>query len=483
MRNEDSKPETVHKEREHKDDELFSNPMQRGFERILTPFQEFIRDTTTASVFLLICTIAALLIANSPLSADYSALLHTRIGVTVNGVGFSKDLHHWINDGLMALFFFVIGLEIKRELLAGELQNVRLAVPVLAAAVGGMIVPALIYAGLNAGTASESGWGIPVATDTAFALGILALLGRRVPAALAAFLTALAIIDDIGAVLVIAVFYSDAISVPHLMLAFLFLSGLVFLNLLGVRHAFPYLLGGGLVWLAMLESGVHATVAGVLVAFTVPARPRRGPSWFLGRARRLMDRFENLEQGKARRGQADAGILAAEDQHAVVERIQETAHEVTTPLQLWVRTLEGPVALLILPVFALANAGVPVKLSALPALLADPITLGIVLGLVVGKAVGITAFCWLAVKAGVGELSAAMNFRHVIGIGLLGGMGFTMSIFIAGLNFETSPGQLLTAKSAILLASLIAGIVGYLWLNTVAPRRYDAAGKSFRHAG
>jgi NhaA family Na+:H+ antiporter len=481
MRNGGSKSKTVNQER--KDEELFSNPMQRGFERILTPVQEFIRDATTASVLLLICTIAALLIANSPLSAEYRALLHTRIGVTAGDFTFGKDLHHWINDGLMALFFFVIGLEIKRELLAGELQNIRLAIPVIAAALGGMIAPALIYAAFNAGTASAHGWGIPLATDTAFAVGILALLGRRVPPALAAFLTALAIIDDIGAVLVIAVFYSDAISMAHLLLACMLLGVLVFLNLLGVRRAFPYFLGGGMVWLAMLESGVHATVAGVLVAFTVPARPRRGPFWFLGRTRRLMDRFENLEQTKARDGQADAGILAAEDQHAVVERIQETAHEVTTPLQLWERTLESPVALLILPVFALANAAVPVDLSALPALLTDPITLGIVLGLVLGKAAGITGFCWLALKSGFGELSTAMNFKHVIGVGLLGGMGFTMSIFIAGLNFETSPGQLLTAKSAILLASLIAGIFGYVWLYTAASRRGDAAGKSFSQAG
>ncbi len=483
MRNENSKPETSGEEREHKDDELFSNPMQRGFEKILSPFQEFIRDTTTASVLLLICTIAALMIANSPLSAEYRALLQTHVGVIAGDVSFSKDVHHWINDGLMALFFFIIGLEIKRELLAGELQNARLAVPVIAAAVGGMIAPALIYAGFNAGTTSTHGWGIPVATDTAFAVGILALLGRRVPPALAAFLTAMAIIDDIGAVLVIAVFYSDAISLLPLLLAVVLLSGLVFLNLLGVRRALPYLLGGGMVWLAVLESGLHATVAGVLVAFTVPARPRRGPFWFLGRTRRLMDNFEKLEKSKARNGQGEAGILAAADQHAVVERIKKTTHEVTTPLQLWERTLESPVALFILPVFALANAAVPVKLSTLPALLTDPITLGIVLGLVVGKVVGISGFCWLALKSGIGELSASMNFRHVIGIGLLGGMGFTMSIFIAGLNFEASPGQLLTAKSAILLASLIAGILGYLWLYVVSSRRFGMAGNSLRQAG
>jgi len=470
---------SAHEERA--DAELFSNPMQRGFEKIVTPFQGFIRDETTASVLLLICTVAALVLANSPWSKAYTTLLHTRIGVSVGDFIFDKDLHHWINDGFMALFFFVIGLEIKRELLAGELQNVRLAIPVIAAAVGGMTVPALIYVGFNTGTASSHGWGIPLATDTAFAVGVLALLGRRIPAALAAFLTALAIIDDIGSVMVIAVFYSDAISLAHLLLAFIVLAGLVLLNLLGVRHAVPYFLGGSLVWLAMLESGVHASVAGILVAFTVPARPRRGPFWFLGRTRRLMDKFENLEQRKEHSAQGTASILAAEDQHAVVERIQETANEVTTPLQSWERTLERPVALLILPVFALANAAVPVSLAALPVLLTSPITLGIVLGLVIGKAVGITGFCWLALKTGFGDLSPAMNIKHVIGIGLLGGMGFTMSIFIAGLNFETSSEQLLTAKSAILLASMIAGLCGYIWLRVAASARSDG-GDEPRHS-
>ena len=465
---------------EHKEEERFSNPLQRGFEKILSPFQEFIRDETTASVLLLICTVAALLIGNSTWSGVYHAFLNTPLGVIAGDVILEKSLHHWINEGFMALFFFVIGLEIKRELLAGELQNSRLAYTVIAAAVGGMLVPALIYAIFNGGTVSAHGWGIPLATDTAFAVGVLALLGRRVPLALAAFLTALAIIDDIGAVLVIAIFYSDAISLSHLLLAAGLLGGLVVLNLLGVRHAVPYLLGGGMVWLVMLGSGVHATVAGILVAFTVPARPRHGPFWFLGHVRRLMDRFESLERRKGQSGPVTASILAREDQHAVVERIQETAHEATTPLQTWERTLESPVALLVLPAFALANAAVPipVSLESLPSLLSDPITLGIVLGLVVGKTVGITGFSWLALKSRLGDLPSEMNIKHVIGVGLLGGMGFTMSIFIAGLNFESSPEQLSLAKSAILLASLIAGLCGYVWLRTIASPRINGAQRS-----
>jgi len=364
----------------------------------------------------------------------------------------------------MALFFFVIGLEIKRELLGGELQNVRLAVPVVAASIGGMVVPALIYAIFNAGTPASHGWGIAVATDTAFAVGILALLGKRVPLAVAAFLTALAIIDDIGAVLVIAIFYTETILKTHLIYAAILLAGLILLNLLGVRRPAPYFLGGGLVWLAMLESGIHATVAGILVALTVPARPRHGPYWFLRRTRRLIDEFEQLEQKKQQQKENNDNILGAADQHTIVEQVQDTAHKATTPLQLWERSLENPVALLVLPVFALANAGVPVNAAAVPAMLTDPIILGILLGLVVGKTIGISIFCWLALKSGFGYLPPAMNLKHVIGISLLGGMGFTMSIFIAGLSFSNSPEQLQVAKSAILLASLIAGLCGYLWL-------------------
>ena len=450
------------------EEERFSNPLQRGVEKILTPFQSFIQESTTTSILLLCATVMALLVANSAWHTEYKELLHTQLGVLVGDRTYGTSLYHWVNDGLMALFFFVIGLEIKRELLAGELQNIRLAVPVVAAALGGMIMPALIYAGFNGGTTAIYGWGIPLATDTAFAVGVLALLGRRIPASLAAFLTALAIIDDIGAVLVIALFYSDHLSSFFLLLMLLSLALLVLFNLMGIRHALPYLFGGLLVWWAAYESGLHATVAGILVALTVPARPRRGPFWFLGRTRRLVDRFEELEQSKVQHGRGKDSILATEDQHAIVERVQQVAHETATPLQLWERTMEWPVSLLVLPVFALVNAAVPVTVDALPTLLADPITLGIVLGLLIGKVTGITGMCWLTLKCGFGELPAKMHMHHVIGIGLLGGMGFTMSIFIAGLSFEQVPEHLLTAKSAILLASLLAGIAGYLWLRITA---------------
>jgi len=250
---------------------------------------------------------------------------------------------------------------------------------------------------------------------------------------------------------------------------------LVLFNQLGVRRAIPYLLVGGLVWLAMLESGVHATVAGILVALTVPARPRHGPSWFLRRTRRLVDEFEQLEQDKPAQEVSQDSILAKGKQHTVVERVRETAKESTTPLQIWERTLETPVTLLVLPVFALANSGVPIKLSQFPLLLTEPMALGVVLGLLLGKVVGISGFCWLALKSGLGELPEGMRMKHVVGIGVLGGMGFTMSIFIAGLGFDDDPRYLLIAKGAILLVSLLAGIGGYLWLRLIATEEESAA--------
>jgi NhaA family Na+:H+ antiporter len=328
-----------------------------------------------------------------------------------------------------------------------------------------MAVPALLFYAINQGGDAIQGWAIPMATDTAFAIGILALLGARAPAGLTTFLLALAIIDDMGAVLVIALFYSDAISVVHLLGAAGLLAALLLMNLAGVRHPVVYFVGGGMVWLAMLGSGVHATLAGILVAMTIPARPARSTRAFVRRSRQLLDEFEAIEE----RDEAASPILAEPEKHHVVERLQETAVQATTPLQLWERALEHPVALFVLPLFALVNAGIAVQPAALPALLADPLSLGIVLGLVAGKTIGISLATFAVLWLGRGRLPAGMQPRHVVGLGLLGGMGFTMSIFIAGLGFSNQPEQLLIAKTGILTASLIAGVGGYLWLRIAAP--------------
>jgi NhaA family Na+:H+ antiporter len=358
----------------------------------------------------------------------------------------------------MSLFFFVLGLEIKREILVGELKDPQQSLPVIAAAAGGMLVPASIFVAFNVTDGPVHGWGIPMATDTAFAVGVLALLRRRVPPALTTFLTALAIIDDLGAILVIALFYTESLNLPQLGVATALLGSLVSCNALGIRRPSIYIVGGGLVWAAMLGSGVHATVAGVLVAMTVPARPRAGSGWFVRRTQDLLDEFQEIDKRSKR------PILGEERKHAVVERVQDTAQEASTPLRRWEHSLEYPVALLVMPVFALANAGIPIEPGSLPALWNDPLTLGIVVGLVLGKAAGISSATWLALRLGLGRLPAGISLRHIAGIGLLGGMGFTMSIFIAGLTFANDPDALVGAKTAILLASLVAGVSGYLWL-------------------
>jgi len=445
---------------ENKTDESdrIGTAFEKKLEQIIPPFQRFTHDQTTGSILLIFCTIAALLLANSPLDGDYESLLLTETGLVFGEWSLTMSLRHWINDGLMSLFFFVLGLEIKRELLVGELKGAQRSLPMIAAALGGMLMPALAYLAFTAGTPLVHGWGIPMATDTAFAVGVLALLRKHIPAGLTAFLTALAIIDDLGAILVIAVFYTENLDLFFLSVAILLLIFLLVLNMAGIRRPSIYFLIGGLVWLAMLGSGVHATVAGVLVALTVPARPKRGPDWFVNQTHELADEFASMEKESVK------PLLGEEAQHAVAERVQDTVEKATTPLQRWERYLETPVALLVMPVFALANAGIPVSLQAVSGLWSDPLALGIILGLVLGKGIGITFMTWLSLRLGLGQLSEGLQLRHIAGIGLLGGMGFTMSIFITNLGFTSEPDTVVTAKTAILFASLLAGISGYLWL-------------------
>ena len=441
--------------------------LEAGLEKALSPFQAFIHDQTSGSMLLLLCTISALMLANSPLAHAYESLIHSQLGFVFGDARFTMSLQHWVNEFLMSLFFFVLGLEIKREILVGELRDIRQSLPVIAAALGGMLIPALIFYTLNRGTPAVHGWGIPMATDAAFAIGVLALLGRRIPLALITFLTALAIIDDLGAILVIAVFYTDTISLPYLYSAGLLMLVLVSCNIGGCRHPLTYFLIGGLVWLAMLGSGVHPTVAGVLVAMTVPARPKRAPEWFARRARKLINDYERV------RKKSSQPVLGEDKQHQVVEQVQDSAEKATTPLRRWELRLEQPVALLVMPVFALTNAGIPVDTARLSAIWTDSLSLGIVLGLVLGKVVGISLFCWLALALGLGRLPGGVTMGHILGIGLIGGMGFTMSMFIAGLGFGDNPENLVEAKSAILMASLAAGLLGYLWLRLWTERSND----------
>ncbi len=368
---------------------------------------ELFRNPAAPGVALMVAAALAFVWANSPWSEAYSALLATPVAVEIGAAGLHKPLLLWINDGLMALFFLMVGLEVKREIVQGELSSVQKAALPVAAALGGMVVPALLYVALNLGGPGQAGWAIPMATDIAFALGVLALLGDRVPASLKVFLAALAVADDIGAVTVIALFYTSKLSLTALAVAAGFSALLLVFNRLKVQNLGLYLLVGAALWVAVLKSGVHATIAGVILAFFVPLH-----------------------------GEED-------DDHSPLVHLEHTLHP-------WVSWL-------VLPVFALANAGVTVLGAEIELL--HPVALGTAAGLVLGKSIGIPAFSWLAVRAGWGQLPEGAGWRDVVGVGMLGGIGFTMSIFVAGLAFG-DPALLDTAKLGILGSSLLAGLAG-----------------------
>jgi NhaA family Na+:H+ antiporter len=422
---------------------------------ILRPFQHFAASEASSGLLLLLCTAVALAWANSPWAATYNSFWETPLSIGLGAGGLTKSLLLWIDDGLMALFFLVVGLEIKREVLVGELASPRQAVLPVAAAGGGMLVPAGLYAAFNWGGPGLIGWGIPMATDIAFSLGVLALLGSRVPTTLKIFLTALAIVDDIGAVLVITVFYSHAIAWPALLVAAGFMVALVVANRLGVGRPLVYLILGAGLWLAILESGIHATVAGVLLALTIPARTRIRPTEFLAKSRAILEEF-------ARAGGLEETPLINETRQAAVQTLETVCEQVEAPLQRLEHGLHPWVVYGIMPLFALANAGVTLG-SGAGAALTQPVAWGILAGLVVGKPLGITLATGAAVRLGLAHLPTGTTWRQIIGVACLGGIGFTMSLFIAGLAFGESE-VLATAKIGILAASVLAGVAGWLIL-------------------
>jgi len=450
----------------HKKNPLIT-PLEKGFESISLPFKEFIRDQKTSNALLVITTFLAVYLANSHWSEIYTYYNSSVSGFYIGSWKFEMTNQHWVNDGLMTLFFYVIGLEIKRELLAGELSSLKINISILAAALGGMIFPALIYFVFNSGEASIRGWGIPMATDTAFAVGVLALLGKRIPISVTTFLTALAIFDDLGAVLVIAFFYVKELDFYYIYQAALIFALMLGLNRLGVRKPLPYLIGGIFLWFAIHASGIHSTIAGILAAMTVPAKPKHEPGWFINRSLYLIRKFKKLEKQST----SNNHILAKQKEHDVICDIERVAETSTTPLQRWEHAVRRPIALFILPLFALSNAGVPINFEVLPQTLNSHEFWGIFLGLTIGKCFGITLFSWLAIHSGIGILPHNVTMKHVVGIGLLGGMGFTMSIFIAGIGFNELNSELINSKAAILSGSLIAGILGYSWMYWISRKK------------
>jgi len=419
---------------------------------LIRPFQAFAERETSGGILLLLCTMVALVWVNSPYADSYEALWHINLQVGMAGRVFGHDLRFWVNDGLMAIFFFVVGLEIKRELLVGELASPRQAALPVLGALGGVIVPALIYTFLNAGGRGSSGWGIPMATDIAFVIGVMALLGNRVPLGLKVFLTALAIVDDIAAVVVIAIFYTDQIAWTAVGAAVVCLVVLAVANRMGLRHPIPYLLVGVLLWVAVLHSGIHATIAGVLLAMTIPSRTVLDAPGFLRQGRQILAHFEHhANQQKS--------AMTDEDQQIAVEALEDACEKVQAPLHRLEQGLHPWVTFLIMPLFALANAGVALGAGRM----SEPVTLGVALGLLLGKPLGIFAASFLAVRGRVAALPASVTWRHVHGAAWLGGIGFTMSFFIAALAFP-HPELLQAAKFGILAGSATAGAVGYLLL-------------------
>lgn len=413
-----------------------------------SPILDFIQQESTGAIILLASALAGLLWANSVAAPQYFNLIHTKIGIAAGPYHVEHSLQHWLNDGLMVLFFLLVGLEIKRELLVGHLKNVRDAILPSVAALGGMVVPACIYAAVNAGQPSVKGWGIPMATDLAFALGIMFALGKRVPVALKVFLTALAIADDLGSIIAIALFYSSHIDWHALLWAAGILALLAVINKAGVRQISVYLVLGFLLWICVMDSGIHSTIAGVLLAFAIPAKTRIDTPLLVQKARKTL---EDLEGGAISEGSV------SEPQQESLNRLECLVEGATMPLERLENSLGPWVTYLVIPVFGFANAGV--SLAAGSGSLGTPIGLGVMLGLVVGKPLGICLFSWLAIKSKLCRPLRGVRVMQFLATGCLGGIGFTMSLFINELAFAQSVYSQ-TAKVTILVASLISAIIG-----------------------
>lgn len=434
-------------------------PWEKTFQKVITPFERFIHAQTTTGFVLIFMTIIALILANSSLSDFYLHTIHTKISINVGSWSFSHSIGHWINDGLMAIFFFMVGLEIKREILIGELSSIQAATLPIFAALGGMIIPALIYISINNEGSGANGWGIPMATDIAFAISALVLLGKRVSPALVTFLVALAIVDDLGAVIVIALFYTKSINLIALFLAFVFFSILILFNRSGIHSILPYFIIGTFMWFFMLQSGVHATIAGVISAMTIPSKPKFAPVNFTRRIKDLLDEYDNYPVA--------TDHTTHDKQKGILDNIKHKIDEVNSPSAILEKNLHLPVGLIIIPLFALVNAGINIDFSSVSKIIFEPISLGIISGLILGKVIGIAGISWLCLKLKIAQLPQNTTMKQIFGVSFLGGIGFTMSIFVADLAFDGNSDLVFQAKIGILSASIVSGLIGFFWLKYI----------------
>lgn len=424
----------------------------------MLPIKLFMGREKSGGIVLILSVTLAMLLANSNIAESYFHFFEQEVGFIVNGEPYlNYSLHHWINDGLMAMFFFVVGLELKREFIGGELADIRNTILPIGAAIGGMIVPALIFLSLNIGTPQTMGWGIPMATDIAFALGVVYLLGDKVPVSAKVFLTTLAIVDDLGAVLVIAFFYTSELSIASLLFGLCFLAVMFIGNRLGIKSLFFYaVLGIGGVWVTFLLSGIHATIAAVLAAFMIPADAKINESVYLKRMKKLTRRFEKEEPNEVRtleEGQVDVLTHIQHDTTIAIPLLQQLEHKMS-PI----------VTFLIMPIFAIANAGISFTDLSLSDIFSTHVAVGVTLGLLLGKPIGIIGATFLMVKMRWATLPSAITRRTLLGLGMLASIGFTMSMFISTLAF-TDELLMTQAKLGIFLASILGGIGGYVLLN------------------
>ena len=437
-------------------------PWEKTFEKISTPFEHFLHSQTTTGLMLMAMTVIALILANSPFAEIYSHFFHINIDFNVGSWKLSHSIHHWINDGLMAIFFFMVGLEIKREILIGELSNIKVAILPILSAIGGMIMPAVIYGTINYGSEGSSGWGIPMATDIAFAISALILLGDKIPKSLVTFLVALAIVDDLGAVLVIALFYTAKIHMLALLLAGVMFLIMIAFNRFGIHAILPYFIVGIGLWFFMLESGVHATIAGVIAAMAIPSKPKCTPIDFTMHAKNLLDEYDNYPIA--------TDHTMHERQKSILLNIKDRINAVSSPSSRLEQDLHLPVSLIVIPLFALANAGISIDFSSFGQTLMQNVSLGIIAGLVFGKVIGIAGVAYLTVKLGLAKLPQGSSMQQIFGVAFLGGIGFTMSIFVADLAFVGNEALIFQAKIGILSASLFAGLFGYFYLKIIGDK-------------
>ena len=425
---------------------------------LMKPIHSFISKSTTGGIVLFIAALIAVFFANSPWAEAYSHIWHHKIGVSFGAYELKMTLHHWINDGLMAIFFFVVGLELKRELTNGELASPKKAILPIIAAIGGMVFPAAIYLFFNGGTDASHGWGIPMATDIAFALGVMYLLGNRVPLSLKIFLTALAIVDDLGAVLVIAIFYTSDLNLLFLSLGIALFVLLIICNKLGFKSPLFYaVIGIGGIWLCFLLSGVHATIAAVLAAFAIPSTAKVNESFFSFKMDQLRQKFYNIDPTDKRKNLTEEQVSAIEEMNVLSKDALPVSHRLEHGMHAFV-------SFVVMPIFALCNAAIPINLDSG----ISSVTLGVAVGLLLGKVLGVFGLVALIIKLKLVPKPDGMTMRNLLGVGFLASIGFTMSLFVTELAFDVNkhPEFPAEAKLGIIGASVIGGLIGYLILRT-----------------